>query len=154
MNYWKLLVAIVICQVAGLIGAFFNSFSIKSWYPNLVKPAFLPPSWLFPVVWSILFVIIGVSLYLILVSNNKTNLKKNLWIFSIQLLLNILWSFFFFTLQSPLLGLIEIIILNFAIVINIIYFYKTSKAAAYLLLPYLLWVLFATILTISIFILN
>jgi tryptophan-rich sensory protein len=95
----------------------------------------------------------GASLYITLVKNSVHH-KKGLIIFSVQLLFNILWNFFFFTLKSPLLGLIEIIILNILIVINILYFYKISKTAAYLLVPYLLWVLFATILNVSIFVLN
>jgi len=149
----KLILSLVICQLAGLIGALFNSASINTWYLTINKPGFMPPGWAFAVVWSVLFVLMGVSLYLIWKEDIKKT-KQALTVFGIQLLLNILWSFFFFTLRSPLLGLIEIIVLWPAILLTIIKFYKISKTAAYLLIPYLLWVSFAIALNLSILILN
>ena len=154
-NITRLIASILICQLAALIGSAFNSASINTWYTTINKPGFLPPNWLFPVVWTILFIMMGVSLYLVWKENiRKKAVKSALAAFAVQLVLNILWSFFFFTLRSPLLGLIEIIVLWAAILVTILRFYKVSKAAAYLLIPYILWVTFAAVLNISILFLN
>jgi tryptophan-rich sensory protein len=154
MNYILLIICLIIPQLAGFIGSIFNRASISTWYPLLVKPSFNPPNWIFAPVWIFLFVLMGISLYLVLIESAKVDTKTALIIFSIQLTLNILWSFCFFYLQSPLLGLIDIILLLIFIVLNIIVFYSISPISAYLLTPYLLWVIFATILNISILVLN
>jgi len=151
----KLVISILVCQVAGLIGSLFTLSSISTWYAQLEKPTFNPPNWVFAPVWTLLFLLMGISLYLIVskgVENKKV--KTALSIFVIQLTLNILWSFLFFGLQSLLYAFIEIIILGLAILLTIISFYKISKTAAYLLLPYVLWVSFAAVLNFSILILN
>lgn len=151
----KLVISILVCQVAGLIGSLFTLSSISTWYAQLEKPTFNPPNWVFAPVWTLLFLLMGISLYLIVskgVGNKKV--KTALSIFVIQLTLNILWSFLFFGLQSLLYAFIEIIILGLAILLTIISFYKISKTAAYLLLPYVLWVSFAAVLNFSILILN
>ncbi|MGB3345786.1 MAG: TspO/MBR family protein [Candidatus Humimicrobiia bacterium] len=151
----KLVISILVCQVAGLIGSLFTLSSISTWYAQLEKPTFNPPNWVFAPVWTLLFLLMGISLYLIVskgVENKKV--KTALSIFVIQLTLNMLWSFLFFGLQSLLYAFIEIIILGLAILLTIISFYKISKTAAYLLLPYVLWVSFAAVLNFSILILN
>jgi len=151
----KLVVSILICQGVGVMGAFFTSPAIPTWYATLEKPRFNPPNWLFAPVWTILFLLMGVSLYLIWskgLENKKA--KTALFIFVLQLILNILWSILFFGLQSPLYAFIEIIILWLAILLTIISFFKISKTSAYLLLPYMLWVSFAAILNFSIMIIN
>ena len=153
MDYRKLSFSLILCLFAGYLGSVLNSFSINAWYPTLVKPSFTPANIIFPIVWTILYILMGVSLYIILVKNS-VHYKKLLMIFSIQLICNVLWSFFFFTLKSPLLGLIWIIILDIVVLVNMVYFYKVSKTAMYLLSPYFAWIVFATILNISIFILN
>ncbi|MDD4983251.1 MAG: tryptophan-rich sensory protein [Candidatus ainarchaeum sp.] len=153
MDYRKLSFSLILCLFAGYLGSVLNSVSINTWYPTIIKPSFTPASIIFPIVWTILYILMGISLYIILVKNS-VHYKKLLMIFSVQLVLNVLWSFFFFTLKSPLLGLIEIIILDIAVLVNMIYFYKVSKTATYLLSPYFAWIIFATILNISIFILN
>lgn len=147
---YKLIISILICEFAGIIGSIFTSRSVTEWYPTLVKPSINPPSWIFAPVWTILFLLMGISLYLVW---NKKN-KIALIFFSIQLGLNILWSIIFFGLKSPLFAFIEIILLWVSILITIIKFYKISKNAAYLLIPYLLWVTFAAILNFLIFKLN
>jgi len=151
----KLVVSILVCQAAGLVGSLFTSPAISSWYATIQKPSFNPPNWVFAPVWTLLFLLMGVSLYLVWskgLGDKKT--KIAVFIFAFQLLLNILWSILFFGLQSPLYAFIEIIILWLAILFTIISFYKISKPAAYLLLPYILWVSFASILNFSILILN
>ncbi|MCT4617049.1 MAG: tryptophan-rich sensory protein [Candidatus Gracilibacteria bacterium] len=128
--------------------------SIDSWYTNLEKPFFNPPNWIFGPVWTILYIMIGISFYLIWKKGFGKQKNKLILVYSIQLLLNFLWSFSFFYFKSPTLGLINIIILLIFIILNIIYFYKSNKIAGYLLFPYLIWVIFATILNFYIFILN
>ena len=152
INYLKLIVSIIICQLAGIIGSIFTADSVSTWYLTLNKPFFNPPNWIFGPVWITLYLLIGISLYLIW--NNKNFNKTGIYFFSAQLVLNTLWSILFFGLKNPLLAFIEIIILWIFILLTMIYFYRTSKTATYLLLPYILLVTFAAILNISLFILN
>jgi translocator protein len=155
INYLKLIISIFICELAGIIGGFFTASSVLTWYQTLNKPFFNPPNWLFGPVWIVLYFLMGFSLYLIWNNwrKNKTY-RLAIIIFIIQLILNLLWSILFFGLKIPLLGFIEIIFLWFAILFTIIYFYKISKISAYLLIPYIIWVSFASILNLFIYILN
>lgn len=151
----KLVLSLVICQIAGLVGSIFTMPAIPIWYDTLDKPFFTPPNWIFAPVWSLLFTIIGISAFLIWRTGSKEkNVRNALGIFIIQLLLNILWSFLFFGLRSPLAGFIEIIVLWFAILLTIVKFYKISKLAGFLLLPYILWVSFALVLNFYLWRLN
>jgi benzodiazapine receptor len=151
----KLIVSISICQIAGIIGSIFTSPSIPGWYADLQKPPFNPPNWIFAPVWFLLFTLMGISLYLILKENlNDNTVKIGIAIFSFQLILNIGWSFLFFSLQNILYALFEIIILWFAILLTISQFWKINKKSSYLLIPYLLWVTFAAILNFTIWRLN
>ena len=153
INWLKLIIAIIICQAAGAIGSIFTSQSVSTWYLTLNKPSFNPPGWVFGPVWTLLFLLMGVSLYLVWQKGFKKH-KKALYFFSIQYVLNIAWSYFFFYLQNPLAGFIEILILWLFILLTIIYFYKVSKPAAYLLIPYILWVSFAAVLNYFLYLLN
>ncbi len=150
----KLVISIIIPLAVGSLGSFFTSKSVDTWYLTLNKPSFNPPDWLFGPVWTTLFILIGFSFYLVWKNNFGKNKNIAISVYSLQLFLNLFWSFFFFVLKSPFLALIEIVILWFAILANIIIFYRISKPAAFLLLPYFLWVSFAAILNYSIFILN
>jgi tryptophan-rich sensory protein len=152
-NILKLTVSILFCQAAGLIGSFFTSPAISTWYKDIEKPGFNPPNWIFAPVWILLFLLMGISLYLVWENGFKNN-KKAILVFSVQLILNILWSLLFFGLQNPLYAFIEIIILWVAILLTIVSFYKSSKIAGLLLLPYIFWVSFAAILNFSIWQLN
>lgn len=145
----KLFAFVLLCEAAGLVGSIFTLNSLQTWYPTLVKPFFNPPGWIFGPVWTTLYFLMGVSLYLVW-EKKKTDLK---W-FWIQLLLNSLWSVAFFGLKSPILAFIIIIFLWACIFLTIKTFIKTSKTSAYLLYPYLAWVSFALILNLSIVILN
>jgi tryptophan-rich sensory protein len=145
----KFLISIIICQLAGIIGSFFTSKSVATWYLTINKPAFTPPNYLFAPAWISLFLLMGISLFLVWQKG-----KRGLPIFFIQLIFNILWSVMFFGLKSPLLGLIVILILWTLILLTIIKFFKISKPAGWLLIPYILWVSFATILNFAILILN
>jgi benzodiazapine receptor len=148
---FKLIFSILICQLAGFLGSLATTPAIPDWYAKLNKPSFNPPNWIFAPVWTTLFLLMGIALFLIL--NQKKN-KKAKTIFFIQLILNTLWSFLFFGLHSPLLAFLEIIILWTAILLTMIQFYKLQKWAGILLLPYLLWVSFAAILNFSIWRIN
>jgi benzodiazapine receptor len=149
----KLIISIIGVQLAGIIGSVFTSSSITSWYATINKPSFNPPNWIFGPVWTILYLMMGISFYLIWVNYDKKS-KNAVIIFGVQLLLNTLWSILFFGLQSPLFAFIEIIILWIAILVTIILFYKVSKKAAILLVPYILWVSFAAVLNFSIWLIN
>ncbi|MBU4351229.1 tryptophan-rich sensory protein [Candidatus Parcubacteria bacterium] len=154
-NLLKLIGAIIGCQLAGLVGSIFTAPAINTWYSQINKPSFNPPNWIFAPVWTILFLLMGISFYLVWNKGLEDNKAKTaVLIFKVQLGLNILWSMLFFGLRQPLLAFIEIIILWGFILMTIIRFYKISRVAAYLLLPYLLWVGFASFLNYSILILN
>jgi translocator protein len=155
INYLKLGISIIACQLAGFIGSFFTVSSVSTWYITLNKPFFNPPSWLFGPVWISLYFLMGISLYLIWAQGieNKRS-RVALYVFFAQLILNSLWSILFFGIRSPFLAFIEIMILWMAIILTIKNFYGISKAASYLLLPYVLWVSFAAILNFFIVYLN
>ena len=151
----KLIASILICQGVGSIGALFTSPAISTWYTTIQKPSFNPPNWIFAPVWTLLFLMMGISLYFVWNKGwEDKKIKIAVFIFSAQIALNIFWSLLFFGLQSPFYAFIEIIILWLAILLTIISFYKISKIATYLLLPYILWVSFAAVLNFSILILN
>lgn len=148
-NLIKLVLSIIIAQSAGIIGGIATASSVKGWYlTDLIKPSFNPPSWVFGPVWTTLFTLMGISLYLV------WNKKNNLFWFWIQLVLNTVWSFLFFGLRSPTLAFYEIIILWLAILMTIIKFWQYNKVSSILLWPYLAWVTFAAYLNYSIMILN
>lgn len=127
---------------------------INTWYIYLNKPFFNPPNYLFGPVWTVLYLLMGISFYLILESTQKEALKKAIFIFSLQLFLNFCWSFLFFFFHQVGLALIEIIVIWLSIVAMIRVFYTVNKTAALLQFPYLLWVSFATALNAAIWVLN
>lgn len=149
-----LILAVAVCMSAGVIGSLFTAPAISGWYATLNRPDFSPPNWVFAPVWTTLYILMGISLYLIWEKRKNKHAKPALAVFSVQLVLNTAWSFLFFGLQSPFYGLLDIIPLWFFIAATIHYSYKISKKAAYLLIPYLLWVSFAAILNFSIYLLN
>lgn len=154
-NIVRLIVSIVVCQCAGIVGSIFTTSAIPTWYAALQKPPFTPPNWLFAPAWGTLYLLMGISAFLIWrtgVENRETRIS--LMVFLIQLILNTLWSIAFFGLQSPFCGLIVIIALWVAILMTILRFFRISTIAGALLLPYILWVSFATVLNASIFVLN
>ena len=154
-NIFKLIIAIVISGLAGTIGSVFTAPSIPSWYAGLIKPSFNPPAWIFGLVWTTLFALMGIAAFLVWRKGlDCRKVKIALGIFIGQLVLNTLWSIIFFGLRSPGGALFEIIFLWLAIFVTIIAFAKISKPAAWLLAPYLLWVSFASYLNYSIWQLN
>lgn len=155
MKKIKLLTAILICQGVGFLGAFFTMPSIPTWYKSLNKPSFSPPNWIFAPVWTLLFLLMAISAYLVWNKDlKKARIREALVVFVFQLLLNFFWSIYFFGLHEPYLAFLEILALWLAILLTIMKFYKISKPASYLLIPYILWVSFAAILNLSIVLLN
>lgn len=154
-NLTKLIIAVAICELAGIFGSFFTMSEIPAWYSTLVKPTFSPPNWIFGPVWITLYALMGIAAFLIWKKGlERKDVQRALRIFIYQLVLNTLWSIIFFGMHNPGGAFVEIILLWLAIIFTIIYFYKISRVAAYLLVPYLLWVTFAAILNYSIFALN
>jgi len=155
MNILKLAVSLVGCFLVAFLGSAFTMPSIQTWYLELNKPFFNPPNWIFGPVWTTLYLMMGIALYLIWNKNLK-NKKKDAAIkmFILQLVLNLFWSLAFFGLHQPFLALMTIIALWLSIFATIKYFSKISKTAAYLLYPYIFWVSFASILNLFIVILN
>ena len=151
----KFIVAIGVCQLAGFVGSLFTTPSIPTWYAALRKPSFNPPNWIFGPVWTTLFVLMGIAAFIVWNKGlDRKGVKAALLLFIIQLLLNMLWSYLFFTLHSPLYAFVEIIILWLAILLTMVKFFPISRAAGYLLLPYILWVSFAAVLNFTLFRLN
>ncbi len=151
----KLIPAVGVCLLAGVVGSIYTMQSVKTWYPVLHKPWFNPPSWVFGPVWTLLFILMGVALYLVW----KKGLKKKkvceaLALFAVQLILNVTWSYFFFGRRNPLLALVQIVVLWGSILVTTKKFLSIDKTAGYLMTPYLLWVSFAVILNFSIVLLN
>lgn len=155
INYTKLFSAIILTEAVGVIGSFFTTPNISSWYSNMNKSPLTPPGWVFAPVWTILFALMGVSLYLVY---NKFKKEKRsitaLVVFAVQLVLNLFWSILFFGLHNPSAAFVEIVFLWLAILLTIILFFRISRPAAYLLIPYILWVSFASYLNYSFLILN
>ncbi|KPK62816.1 TspO protein [candidate division WOR_3 bacterium SM23_42] len=154
-DIWRFIISIAICQLAGIIGSVFTAPAVPTWYAALKKPAFSPPNWLFGPVWITLYVLMGISLFLVWrKSVDIPAVKTGLTVFGVQLILNILWSAAFFGLKSPVAGLLFIIALWIAILVTILRFTRVSEFAAILLVPYIVWVSFAAILNLSLFLLN
>lgn len=150
----KLLLSIVFCEGVGILGSISVIPAITTWYPHLNKPSFNPPNWIFGPVWTTLYLLIGVVLYLILEKKLKKEKEIILIIFSIQLFLNFLWSIIFFGMHLPLAAFVEIAFLWGSIVWLVINLWRFSKLASLILIPYLCWVSFAAILNLTVAILN
>ncbi len=153
-NYLALIISILICESVGIIGSLLTIQSFQSWYPNLPKPWYTPPNWVFGPTWTILYALMGISVYLIWKNSWPTKKsKKAIIVFSIQLTLNGAWTPVFFGLKNIFLALIIAILMWITILITIILFYDINKKSAYLLTPYIIWVTIATTLNYNILIL-
>jgi len=148
------LIAILIPQIVGGLGAFFTMQSVNDWYLTLIKPSWNPPSWVFGPVWTLLYTMMGIASFLIWKRRTTIKISKAIWLYGIHLIFNLLWSVLFFGFGLIGFAFVEILVLWFLIFITAKSFYKIDKNAAFLLIPYLLWVTFASILNFSIWILN
>ncbi|MFX1450613.1 MAG: TspO/MBR family protein [Promethearchaeota archaeon] len=151
----QLILCIILCQIAGIIGSFSTAPAIATWYQFLNKPSFTPPPWLFAPVWISLYTLMGIATFLIWNKGlDELNNKIGIIFFSIQLVLNALWSIVFFGFKSILGGLILLITLDIAVIITTVMYFKVYKIAGALLIPYIIWLSIATALNYSIWVLN
>lgn len=150
----SLIICITMPLLIGFSSGYITSGETEGWFSTINKPSFNPPNYIFGPVWTCLYILMGVSLYLIWNSEKSELRKKALWLFGIQLLLNFCWSIIFFSLHMTFVAVIDIMMLWALILYMIITFKKIKPTAAYLNIPYLLWVSFASILNISIWLLN
>lgn len=154
-NSFKLMISIIGCEFVGFLGTPFTINAIPSWYATLNKPFFAPPNWIFGPVWTLLYFLMGVAIYLIWIHHGQKMKKRTAKVlFLAQLTVNFLWTLIFFGLRAPLPGLIVIICMWVLIALTMKEFFSLSRIACYLLLPYLLWVSFATLLNAAIVVLN
>ena len=154
----KKIISFVVCLaiplLVGGIGSIFTSASVDTWYTEINKPGFTPPGFVFPVAWTILYLLMGYASWLIYISERGIKRNRALIWYGFQLAFNMLWSYLFFTLQSPALALLEIHMLLVLILITTNKFWKVNQTAAWLMVPYILWVSFATVLNGTIWWMN
>lgn len=149
------LLSLFITLGIGIVASLFTRPEIKGWYITLTKPSLTPPNWLFPVAWTILYILIAIAAYMVWKRRDKsTTYTRACIIYILQLLLNFSWSIVFFGMHQVFAALIIIILLLVTIILNIAWFGRFSKTAAWLLVPYVLWVSYAGFLNLSIYILN
>jgi len=150
----KLAVSIIFCQAIGGIGAFFTIPAIDTWYKFLKKPMFTPPDWVFMPVWIFLFLLMGVAMFIVWAKPTAEDKTPAAVTFVIQAGLNSIWPILFFSFHSPLAALIEIMALWIMVIFNAFVFWKVSKTAGYLLIPYVVWITFAGIINAYVLVLN
>ena len=150
----KLIISILLPLSVGALAGMFTSQAVPTWYASLNRPSFSPPNWVFGPVWTSLYILLGISFFLIWKENPSKYRNLSTIVFSIQMLLNFAWSFLFFYFNLIGAALIEIILLWISIALMIYLFYKIKPVAAYMNIPYLLWVSFATILNAGYYFLN
>ena len=154
-NLNKLLLLVIICLLVGFAGSVFTGPAVSSWYVDIIKPSFNPPNWLFGPVWTLLYILMGIAWYLVWNKDlkNKT-VRFVFWLFSMHLIFNFLWSVIFFGLRNFELAFIEIAALWIFILYLFFAFISIDKRAGWLMIPYLLWVSFASVLNYAIWQLN
>ncbi len=158
MKSWNALAMLVlfvgICLAVGGFGAIFTSGPVRDWYPMIHKPSWNPPSWIFGPVWTVLYLMMGTAAWLVWRRRNTADINSALILFTVQLILNAAWSPLFFGLKNPLAGLLDILPLWAAILTTLIFFWRISPAAGGLMVPYWLWVSFATALNFALWKMN
>ena len=150
-----IIIGIVICSTIGFLSSVVTQSSVNGWYMTLNKPSFNPPNWIFAPVWTALYILMGISAGWVWAKGfHHKWVKTGLYHFGFQLLLNGLWSIVFFGLKQPFWGLLVILTLLVVLILTIKWFKVVSKVATILLIPYLLWICFATLLNYKIWELN
>lgn len=159
--WWKIAISSLVCLGLGFLSGYSTMSEIQGWYASLEKPAFTPPNWLFGPAWTVLYILIGGSFGLIWQVAAKGRYpiiikfaKRGLIIFAIHFFLNLIWTPLFFGLHKPGWALVVIVLMIGFIIALIRHFFRLDRVAAFLLIPYLLWVVYATMLNIGILILN
>lgn len=151
IQWKKLILCLIIPLAVGGLSALLTQNGMKS-FETLTKPPFSPPGWLFPIVWTILYLLMGFTSYLVLISGKQSTL--GILAYSAQLFFNFLWSIYFFNQEMYLFSFIWLVVLWLLILATTILFYRNTKTAGYMLIPYLLWVAFAGYLNLGIYLLN
>jgi len=155
VDFVRLIFSILIPSLAGFIGALFTMPAIPTWYAGLNKPPFTPPNGVFAPVWIILYVLMGIALFIIWSQGtDDSDVRMALFLFGTQLVLNVLWSFVFFGLKSIPGGMAVVVLLWFMLLLTTNSFFQVSQVAGWLLVPYIAWVSFAAILNIGLLVLN
>lgn len=149
----SIIIPVIVCFLTGYTAQFFQAEAIEHWYPLLNKPTLTPPNIAFPIAWSILYLFMGISIGLIIASESRRK-RFFMVLFILQLILNFTWSISFFYLQSPLLGLVNIILLEVMLIYYTIATFKEFRISSILFIPYILWVGFATYLNLYILFYN
>ncbi len=152
-NFFRFLLPILVALIVGWLSRQVQVVPLAEWYPTLLKPALTPPDWIFPIVWGILYILMGISAGLLLTSQ-RPGARAALWLWALQLVLNFVWTLCFFWWQSPLAGVIVLLLLLVTVILYIVKAMRCHKAAAILMLPYALWLVFAGYLNIWIMINN
>lgn len=153
-KYLLIIPAVILCFVVALIASQLQAESLQTWYPTLQKSELTPPNFVFPIVWSLLYLFMGVSFGLVLASHSK-NKQFLIRLFCIQLLLNFLWSILFFTYQQPWLGFIDILLLDILVIWYAISSWRHHMRWSSLLVwPYVVWIVFASYLNLYVAIYN
>lgn len=152
----KITLGILVCSGVGYLSSIVTRSSLSTWYPFIAKPSFNPPNYVFPIVWPILYILMGIAVGMVWnhFLTKESLVKKALILFGIQLALNALWSILFFGMQNPRIAFFELILLLLFVLLTCRQFYKISPLASYLLIPYILWLSFAAVLNYSIWTLN
>jgi len=154
-QFSKLVCSVSVCLLTGFLGSFFTMDSVATWYADLSRPSFTPPDWTFGLVWPILYVLMGISAFLIWNRGlNKRQVKVAIVLFLLQLVLNGLWTPIFFGLHMIAFALVEIVLLWVAILLTILAFWRISKTSTFFLFPYIIWVSFAVVLNTAFWYLN
>ncbi|MBQ3576813.1 MAG: tryptophan-rich sensory protein [Coprobacter sp.] len=147
------IIGVVLCMLIGLISGYIQSYSLTNWYPYLNRSSLSPPNYIFPIAWGIIYILNGISLGIIWGSNLHLR-NSGVMLFTIQLALNFLWSILFFYMQSPMLGFINIFILDIALLLYMKRCYDIKKTAFWLNVPNMVWLLFATYLNLYVVVYN
>lgn len=150
---------VALCLIVGGVGSLLTTPNLEPWYASLAKPSFNPPNWVFAPVWTTLFLFMAYAIWRIWQvpaqpMERARQRVRAIWAFGVHLVLNLAWSAAFFFAQSPALGLVAILIFGLSVATVMVLFFKLDRLAGLLFVPYLLWVLFATLLNLSIFLLN
>jgi translocator protein len=153
-NLPSLAASLALCLAAGGLGSFATAAKIPTWYATLAKPSFNPPNWIFAPVWTMLYVLMAVAVWMVWTRREQVDVQTALVLFGAQLALNTLWSFLFFGMQNPGAAMVEIVVLWVAIAATMIAFRPVSVTAVWLLAPNLAWVSFASCLNFAIWRLN
>jgi len=153
-QWWGLAAWVFLCLLVSALGGLATASSVTDWYTTLNKPPFNPPDWVFAPVWTALYLMMAVAAWRVWRLPGSELRSRGLWLFGVQLVVNLAWSFLFFGWQRIELALFDILLLLVLIALNLRWFWQLDRVAGWLLLPYLAWVAFATLLNASLWWLN